>query len=122
MSVRGALALMIVVSLSGCLGSGFGAGADVQRDVLRTTSLYDGDVVVVGPQGYCIDKKSMRNRKTQGFVMLASCEALSGVRGQEVEPVIMTLTVLPGQAGATQPTAQEVAAFMPDQQDRKSVV
>ncbi|MEM6588513.1 MAG: hypothetical protein AAF641_08710 [Pseudomonadota bacterium] len=117
MSVRGALASMMVVSLSGCLGSdfvGFGAGGDVQRDVLRTTTLYDGDVVVVGPPGYCIDKKSMRNRKAQGFVMLASCEALSGLRGQEVEPVIMTLTVLPDRAGTTRPSADAVAASMPD--------
>ncbi|MEL7256025.1 MAG: hypothetical protein AAGL23_17750 [Pseudomonadota bacterium] len=116
MSVRGALALMLMVSLSGCLGSGFGAGEDVQRDVLRTTTLYEGDVVVVGPPGYCIDKKSMRKRKTQGFVILASCEALSGVRGQEVEPVIMTLTVLPGEAGAVRPSSDEVAASMPDLQ------
>ncbi|MEM7732375.1 MAG: hypothetical protein AAF280_06265 [Pseudomonadota bacterium] len=124
MSVRGALALMMVFSLSGCLGSdfaGFGAGGDVQRDVLRTTTLYDGDVVVVGPPGYCIDKKSMRKRKTQGFVILASCESLSGVRGQEVEPVIMTLTVLPDRAGVTRPRAAAVAASMPDLQVIDSV-
>ncbi|MEO0371318.1 MAG: hypothetical protein AAF231_07670, partial [Pseudomonadota bacterium] len=58
---RWALALVGLVSLSGCLGSdfaGFGAGGDPDRDVLRNVTLFDGDVVVVGPPGYCIDKKS----------------------------------------------------------------
>lgn len=108
-------------SVSGCLGAGLGAGGDVNRDVLRNVTLYDGDVVVVGPPGYCIDKQSMRNRAEQGFVMLASCESLSGIRGREVEPVIMTLTVLPDQAGTTRPSARQVAASMPDRQVIDSV-
>ncbi|MEM7598810.1 MAG: hypothetical protein AAF382_14035 [Pseudomonadota bacterium] len=110
--------------LSGCLGSdfsGFGAGGDVKRDVIRTVTLYEGDVVVRGPDGYCIDRRSMRDRASQGFVVLASCESLSGVRGQEVEPVIMTLTVLPGRAGATRPSATQIAASKPDMAVIKAV-
>lgn len=83
---------------------------------MRTATLYDGDVVVRGPAGYCIDRRSLRKRASEGFVLLASCEALSGLRGVEVEPVIMTLTVSPGQAGTARPTVDEIAASMPDAQ------
>lgn len=110
------VAIIGLFGLSGCLASnlpGLGTGSSAPRDVTRTVTLYDGDVVVRGPQGYCIDRKSLRNRAGQGFVMLASCEALSGVRGDGVEPVIMTLTVLPGQADATRPSAAAVAGSLP---------
>lgn len=109
------IALMGVLSLSGCLGAGFpgfGAGGDVQRDVIRSVSLYDGDVVVSAPDGYCIDRRFLRDRVSRGFVMLASCESLSGTRGQNVEPVIMTLTIVPGGAGAANPSSAEIANSM----------
>lgn len=106
------------MGLTGCLAdfdllaAGNGAKRAVARDVMRTVSLYDGEVVVRGPDGYCIDRKSMRKSKSNGFVLLASCESLSGVRGHEVEPVIMTLAVLPGQTSVGTPTAAEIARSM----------
>ncbi|MEO0751887.1 MAG: hypothetical protein AAFY25_08790 [Pseudomonadota bacterium] len=114
MLLRWCFGILAVVGLSGCIGSGFADRSDVQRDVIRSATLYDGDVVVRAPQGYCIDRRSMRDRAAQGFVVLASCESLSGVRGQKVEPVIMTLTVLPGRAGVRRPSATDIAASMPD--------
>lgn len=84
----------------------------MQRDVTRTVSLYEGDVVVRAPEGYCIDKRSLRGGAGQGFVMLASCEALSGVRGQNVEPVIMTLAVVPNGANGQGPTSSEIVNSM----------
>ncbi|MEL6648769.1 MAG: hypothetical protein AAFQ05_13965 [Pseudomonadota bacterium] len=124
MARLGLLAATGLFGLCGCLGSdfsSFAAGGDVERNVIRTTTLYHGDIVVRGPEGYCIDRRSLKDRTAQGFVMLASCEALSGVRGQAVEPVIMTLTVLPGKADTTPPTATEIAASMPGTQVIKAV-
>lgn len=102
------LALTGLLGVSGCLGS----GGDVQRDVIRTVSLSEGDVVVRAPDGYCIDKRSLRDSASQGFVMLASCESLSGVRGQNVEPVIMTLAVVPNGAKGQGPSSSEIASSL----------
>lgn len=113
-------AVLLVLPLAGCLGEQSGALSflssgkteDVARDVLRKVSLYEGDVVVGGPDGYCIDRRSIRRNKSGGFVLLASCESLSGVRGHEVEPILMTVSVLPDEAGDTRPGVAEIAASM----------
>lgn len=116
-----AIALGAVLPLAGCFGPDSGAlsflasGSEqdvVARDVLRKVALYDGDVVVRGPSGYCIDRKTMRRDRRGGFVLLASCEALSGVRGQGVEPVVMTISVLPDTQGVSRPSAADIAALM----------
>ncbi|MEQ9258294.1 MAG: hypothetical protein RIG84_04275 [Roseovarius sp.] len=115
-AARGAL-LAALLPLAGCLGEESGAlgflsggrSEPVARDVLRKVELYEGEVVVRGPPGYCIDRKTMRRRETGGFVLLASCEALSGVRGQEVPPVVMTVSVLPGNGGTPHPGVEDVA-------------
>lgn len=116
-----AASLAAALPLAGCFGPDSGAlsflssggeKAVVQRDVLRKTSLMEGDVVVRGPEGYCIDRRSLRLKRDGGFALLASCEALSGVRGEAVEPVLMTVSVLPGAPGATRPGAAEIAALM----------
>ena len=83
--------------------------------VLRKVALYDGDVVVRGPRGYCIDSRSLRRRDDGGFALLASCEALSGMRGEAVEPVLITVSVLPDPpegAVTGAPTADEIASTM----------
>lgn len=107
--------------LAGCFGPETGslsflaAGNEkpaVARDVLRKVELYDGDVVVRGPSGYCIDRKTMRRDRKGDFVLLASCEALSGVRGQGVEPVVMTVSVLPDSRGVAKPTADDIAQLL----------
>jgi hypothetical protein len=107
-----------LVVLPGCFGEERGAlgflssgkeDKNAPRDVLRKVELYDGEVVVRGPDGYCIDRKTMRRQSTAGFVLLASCESLSGVRGSEVEPVVMTVSVLPDTAGLPRPSPADVA-------------
>ena len=84
----------------------------VQRDVLRKVPLFGGDVVVRGPSGYCIDRRALRNRKEGGFALLASCETLSGVRGHAVEPVVMTVSVMPVTPAAVRPTIEQITAMM----------
>ena len=106
-----------LAALPGCFGEergalGFlssGKEDDAPRDVLRMVELYDGEVVVRGPAGYCIDRKTLRRQSNAGFVLLASCESLSGVRGSEVEPVVMTVSVLPDTAGLPRPSPEDVA-------------
>lgn len=114
-----AVGLSATLLLAGCLGGDSGAlsflasgNEPVTSDVLRTVKMYDGDVVVRGPAGYCIDKRTLRRGRNGGFVLLASCESLSGLRGHEVEPLLMTISVLPDAPGATRPTAGEMAQLM----------
>lgn len=115
-----AFLLAAVLPLAGCFGPDTGALSflasgneePAARDVLRKVSLYEGDVVVRGPSGYCIDRQTLRKRSTGGFVLLASCESLSGLRGQEVEPVVMTVSVLPDTRGVARPAAEDIARLM----------
>ena len=113
------LLLAAILPLAGCLGADGGAlsflasgNEKVQRDVLRKVPVYGGNVVVHGPGGYCIDRRAMRSRKDGGFILLASCETLSGVRGHEVEPVVMTVSVMPVAAGAVPPTVNQITAML----------
>jgi len=117
-AIRPAL-LGLVLPLAGCFGQDTGAlgflasgNEEMARDVLRKVSLYEGDVVVRGPGGYCIDRRTLRKRADGGFALLASCETLSGLRGQDVEPVVMTVSVMPDTPGATRPGADQIAALM----------
>ena len=117
--------LAVVLPLAGCFGSdggalgflasGTGGEAEESAKVLRKIALYDGDVVVRGPRGYCIDRRSLRRREDGGFVLLASCESLSGLRGAGVEPVLITVAVLPDPpegAVPAVPSADEIARSM----------
>lgn len=116
-----AVFLAAVLPLAGCFGPETGALSflssgnekeSVARDVMRKVALYEGDVVVRGPGGYCIDRRTLRRHKDGGFVLLASCESLSGVRGQAVEPVVMTVSVLPDAPGAARPSVAQIARLM----------
>lgn len=114
-----AAALAAMLPLAGCMGSNAGglsflASGDTPAtsDALRKVAMYDGEVVVRGPAGYCIDKRTLRRSRNGGFALLASCESLSGLRGHGVEPLVMTMSVLPDAPGATRPTASEIAATM----------
>lgn len=114
-----AAALAAVLPLAGCLGADSGAlsflasGSEaVTSDAARKVEMYDGDVIVRGPNGYCIDKRTLRRGRDGGFVLLASCESLSGLRGHGVEPLLMTISVLPDTPDAARPSAAEIAALM----------
>lgn len=87
-------------------------GEDERAEVRRRAVLFDGAIVVVPPQGYCIDARSLRDLDRGRFVLLASCESLSGHRGQPVQPAVMTLTALPRADGAERPSAGQIAASM----------
>ena len=113
--------LALILPLAGCLGEGTGEGGLSFRSppgaanpdevpVLHKIELFRGNVVVAGPRGYCIDSQSLRRGGDGGFVLIASCESLTGKAGQAVAPAVMTVSVLPRRLNAEQPTAADIAA------------
>ncbi|MFW2588474.1 dihydroxy-acid dehydratase [Sagittula sp. SSi028] len=77
---------------------------------LSRISLAGGDVVVAGPEGYCLDPATSRSGQGQGFALVASCMILSGGQtGTNVPPVLVAVTVGPRAATADVPTAQVLA-------------
>lgn len=104
-----------VLSLSGCLSLDPGAATEeaVPDFGLHRAELAGGDVVVVPPQGYCIQRETLRSRESGGFALLASCESLTGyVSGYDVEPMVMTVTAVPRRTDAPEPDAEEIAAAL----------
>lgn len=122
---RLALVAAMALPLAGCLATGeagtgrnsFAASGDDGAGrkapaARRQAALFDGEVVVAGPQGYCIDPTSLRKRGGGHVVLMASCEALTGTPGHSVEPVLMTVSVLPYRKDATPPDARALAKQM----------
>lgn len=61
---------------------------------LARVSLAGGDVVVAGPDGYCIDPVTKSSTLERGFAVVASCQILSGGKtGRNVVPMLVTVTV-----------------------------
>ncbi len=116
-ALRAVVAGVLLMSLSGCLSlSGFGGEEDEAPDLgLHRAELAGGDVVVVAPQGYCIQRETLRSGATGGFALLASCETLTGyISGYDVEPAVMTIAAVPRHSEAPEPDAEEIAASLGD--------
>jgi len=102
--------------LSGCLSLGDGA-VTRQDNVMTRAALAGGEVIVVPPQGYCIQKDSLKSRRDGGFALVASCERLTGfVSGYQVPPVVMTISAVERDSTAPEPSAAEVSAGLGDRQ------
>ena len=58
----------------------------------------DKQIIIAGPQDYCIDKAAARDSAAGSFVLLGSCAAIAGTAaaGQPVAPAILTASVSPG--------------------------
>lgn len=77
---------------------------------LAKVSLAGGDVVVSGPKGYCIDPATKKAGPERGFAVIASCLILSdGKAGEQVAPMLLTVTVGPRGDTADLPTPQALA-------------
>jgi len=77
---------------------------------LARATLARGDVVVAGPEGYCLDPETTTSRRGRGFAVIASCRILSqGRTGADVPPVIVTVTVGPRGGNETLPTGVDLA-------------
>lgn len=132
-AVRNLLCAAGAMVLSGCMGSavpesnpggddtraraGLAAffarsgGDDGPRQApLARVSLAGGDVVVAGPEGYCIDPATRRRAPERGFAVIASCHILSdGKAGRDVAPMLVTVTVGPRGGAADLPTPEALA-------------
>ncbi|MDT8326951.1 MAG: hypothetical protein RQ750_06125 [Roseovarius sp.] len=104
--IRRAFLPFLILPLAACLEGvpGGGAGAPALAKVM----FYGGDVTVAGPRGYCIDPQSLKRSAAGSFALLASCESLTGTAGVVVDPAVMTVSVLPRQAGVSQPNAADM--------------
>ncbi|MDU8910717.1 dihydroxy-acid dehydratase [Aestuariicoccus sp. MJ-SS9] len=129
MAARRAVAWLLAgLVLAGCAGTGEeGALASTQGDAARAggggflsrpfrkpplarADLVGGAVVVAGPEGYCVDPKTVKRQRDSGFAMLASCNILSGGRGGAyVEPVIVTIVVGAPGTGDALPAPEDLA-------------
>jgi hypothetical protein len=111
-------ALICAVVLAGCGPVGtqkalsFLDTSDGTSDIAMTRAqLAGGQIVVSGPQGYCIDASTLRSSPRGGFAAIASCNILSGgTKGPIVEPVLLTVTVSP--ASGTPPGLPELATAL----------
>ncbi|WP_206019296.1 hypothetical protein [Roseovarius spongiae] len=79
-------------------------------EALASAGFYGGAVVVSGPAGYCVDRRTVRRRAGGGFALLTTCAALSDEAAPPASPAVITVSVLPFDATARQPRASEIAA------------
>lgn len=84
-------------------------------DPLPKAPLAGGNLVVRGPDGYCVDGTSLNNRASGGFALIASCQVLSGGdEGARVGIAVMTVSAVPAVEGDKLPDADAFgAAFAP---------
>ena len=68
-------------------------------------------VTVVGPDGYCVDPGSSRERATGSFVVLGSCATLSGAVNGPGKPAVLTALVSPPSDPALVPSVAELERF-----------
>ncbi|WP_371227660.1 hypothetical protein [Roseovarius sp. 2305UL8-3] len=114
------LALALALPLAACMGDGTEGGGGLFRSSdagasgpppFKQVSLFRGNVVVEGPRGYCIDRQSLRRGGDGGFVLIASCESLTGTIGKGVAPAVITVSVLPRNLSARPPSAAGLSAL-----------
>ncbi|MEC3861367.1 dihydroxy-acid dehydratase [Mesobacterium sp. TK19101] len=80
---------------------------------LATARVANGDVVIAGPSGYCVDPETLDDRGRQGFAVIASCRILSnGAVGPVVTPVVVTASIGPTGKEPDLPSAEALAASL----------
>lgn len=80
--------------------------------VLITAATASGNVVLRGPQDYCIEGRSLKTRPHGGFALMARCDILSGGEmGDPVALALLTATVTPWNGGELAPASTLAADF-----------
>jgi hypothetical protein len=114
---RATAILLAASGLAGCdpaTGLPFAAELDALSDDGRArmaqTTLAGGDITIAAPDGYCIDRRSLRRAGQNGFVVMARCDTL-GVRGffGGYDLAVITVTAGPADSAIATPTPADVA-------------
>lgn len=78
---------------------------------LARAAIAGGDVVVAGPDGYCVDPTTLQSKAERGFAIIASCNILSNGRlGDAVPAMLVSVTVGPRGDAGDLPRPREIAA------------
>jgi len=89
-----------------------GAASDGNGGRARTAmvKLAGGEILLAAPDGYCIDRRSVRFGRKAGFAVMARCDTL-GVRGffGAYDLAIITIATQPALDSAALPTPAQVA-------------
>lgn len=108
-SARLILFLGAAAALAGCLKLPQQERTDAPK-LLQRAALAGGNVVVVPPQGYCIQPATLREKPKGGFALLASCESISGYSsGYKVAPLVMTVSAVARSEPGPEPQGDEIA-------------
>ncbi|MGI3169446.1 hypothetical protein ACRARG_09860 [Pseudooceanicola sp. C21-150M6] len=102
-------AAAILFGLSACTeitaGSASGPGA------ARSAQMAGGDVILYGPEGYCVDHRSLRRSGPRMFALFAQCDLIeSGEITGVTSLSILTATVVRRSGDATVPGPRDIAA------------
>ena len=101
----GLAALLSGTILAGCFDS-----QNRSQDALDEARVSNADVIVSGPEGYCIDRTSLRRRGEENFALIASCHSLSGgTKGMPQAPVLVSVSIGPSGEGTPLPSAVQIA-------------
>ncbi|NNE53887.1 MAG: hypothetical protein HKN30_15975 [Sulfitobacter sp.] len=106
---RSLLAALALTALSGCEEAPGANTEDGSVFALQQLQMASGAVTLVPPEGYCIDRRSVRRR----FALMARCDVLGlegAGRGAPLGVIIVSLTPLA--ADAPLPTPQQNAAAL----------
>lgn len=107
--VRAVLVAACII-LAGCGGGRFGSGATAPADVAVTTD----QIVVTGPEGFCVDPTATRDTGDTGFVLLGNCAAIANSRRaiQPQSPAILTAAIsAPSEGGRLADSLSDLDAF-----------
>ena len=133
MAARRFFLASVFLVLAGCGGGGHPAGLALreapegrgflsslipgsrQPDISETRALAKarlarGDIVLSGPDGYCVDAESLRSTAGNSFALIASCATLTeNPAAPAVQPLLFTVTIGPRSAQVL-PDASALAA------------
>lgn len=106
-------AVIAVSFLGGCLSDGAQVGRAVSG-APTAISVADHAVVISAPEGFCIDKTASRPGGTNPFVLMASCQAVTGNRDvlAPTTPAVLTATVEADTGGAPPPRPDTIKRFL----------
>lgn len=108
--VRLLFGLAVAVLATGCdlPGPGIAPESAGAVSAARRIGVSNRDVIISGPEGYCIDRSAARDGAGGAFVLLGSCASLaqSAAETKPAVPAVLTATVSPPGA---QPVAGQLA-------------